>query len=333
MAAYDLLKPFLFALDAERAHHFASTSLRILQRLTPLLDAVHAHYAPDEPRLRRRIMGLDFPNPIGLAAGFDKDGLLIEAMAALGFGFVEVGTVTPRPQSGNPRPRLFRHPKIASLQNAMGFNNAGMEALHARLLPPRRYQVPVGVNLGKNKATPESGALQEYLSLLDRLADVGDYYVINVSSPNTPGLRDLQNESFVTELFSRAKEKTAKPVLLKVSPDGPIEGTVSLCNAAVEHGASGIIATNTSVDYSLYAGAKDFGGLSGSVIREKSFEVFRAIAAELRGKAALISVGGVDSPAEAQRRFDAGADLVQLYTGLIYGGPGFPSRIGRGIAG
>ena len=330
MTAYNLLKPLLFSLDAERAHHLASFALRALQHLTPLLDAVHAHYAPDDPRLRRRVMGLEFPNPIGLAAGFDKDGLLIDAMAALGFGFVEVGTVTPRPQAGNPRPRLFRYPEIASLQNAMGFNNAGMDALHARLLRPRRFQVPLGVNLGKNKATPESGALQDYLILLDRLADVGDYYVINVSSPNTPGLRDLQNESFIKELFSRAREKTSKPVLLKVSPDGPIEGIVSLCSVAIEHGASGIIATNTSVDYSLYAGAKDFGGLSGPIIREKSFEVFRAIAAELRGKTALVSVGGVDYPAEARRRLDAGADLVQIYTGLIYGGPGFARKICRG---
>jgi dihydroorotate dehydrogenase len=248
-------------------------------------------------------------------------------LAALGFGFVEVGTVTPLPQPGNPRPRLFRFPAAASLQNAMGFNNAGMEAMRRRLEGIHPLSIPLGINVGKNKATPPERALDDYETLIRGLAHLGDYLVVNLSSPNTPGLRDLQNEAFVRSVLGLAKEITPKPVLIKIAPDLEKETAVSLSEAAVEAGAAGIIATNTTTDYALLPGCKDFGGLSGNVLKEKSFRIFEAVARRLFGRTVLISVGGIDSGAEAWRRLRAGANLVQVYTALIYEGPSLVRRI------
>jgi dihydroorotate dehydrogenase len=264
---------------------------------------------------------------VGLAAGFDKDAVAVRAMPALGFGFVEVGTVTPLPQPGNPKPRLFRHSSQASLQNALGFNNGGMAAMRERLERVHPAPLPLGVNVGKNKATPPEKALDDYETLIRGLHDLCDYMVVNLSSPNTPGLRDLQNEDFVRAILEMAKGITAKPVLVKIAPDLETAQAVALAETAVAAGAAGIIATNTTVDYSLLPGAKDFGGLSGRVLREKSFGIFQAVAQALFGKAVLISVGGIDSGAEAYRRIRAGASLVQIYTALVYQGPSLPRRV------
>ncbi len=356
--SYTPLKTLLFKLDPETAHTFGGLALRTVggigtcQRL--LTDKLYV----DHPVLRQRIFGRTFANPVGLAAGFDKDGDFVRAMPALGFGFTEIGTVTPKPQPGNPKPRLFRHIKEEAIQNAMGFNNKGSWHMIQRLKKLRFFDYPVGINIGKNKVTPENEALKDYETLFRAFADYGTYIVINISSPNTPGLRNLQNESFIREVFRIGRAITDRPILLKIAPDMEPEQAVALCETAIEAGAAGIIATNTTVDYSLIRGLTSddvsrsdessagltpstvtsddvsrsdkssagltppaIGGISGAPLREKSFELFRAIAEKLHDRTLLISVGGIDSAAEAYRRIRAGASLIQVYTGLIYHGP------------
>ena len=254
---------------------------------------------------------------------------MIRGMQILGFGFTEIGTVTPLPQPGNPKPRMWRHPEQESIQNAMGFNNEGLLKVQKRLKQLYPFSTPIGVNIGKNKVTPENEAINDYTKLIQTLHELGDYLVINISSPNTPGLRDLQNEEFIAKLFEEAKKITDKPILLKIAPDMSVEDAVSLTKMAVEKGADGIIATNTTIDYSLVPNPADKGGLSGAVLKEKSFEIFEAIAKELYGKTTLISVGGIDSAKEAYRRIRAGASLVQILSGLIFHGPDMIMNINK----
>ena len=303
-----------------------------LQSHPKLMHALAKFTTTRDPRLHQTILGLPFASPVGLAAGFDKNAEALEAWGALGFGFVEVGSVTPQPQPGNDQPRLFRLPRERSIQNAMGFNNNGMHAIHENIRPHFPLHYPLGLNLGKNKNTPMDKALDDYFTLIPELQDVCDYFVLNLSSPNTPGLRELENPKSIRALFSRATQETDKPIFLKVSPDAQAHYTVDRCATAVDAGASGIIATNTSIDYSLTPNAKDFGGLSGAIIKEKSFATFDAIAAELFGKTILISVGGIDSGEEAYRRIKAGASLVQVYTALVYQGPFLIRRINKELA-
>lgn len=327
MPLYSTFRRLLFRLDSESAHGLGIAALRTLQAVPGLPRALARRNLVDGAPLRQTLFGHEFLNPLGLAAGFDKDAVAVRALPALGFGFVEVGTVTPLPQPGNPKPRMFRHPDCASLQNALGFNNRGLDALRRRLESLYPLPFPLGVNVGKNKATPPGNALDDYEILIRGLHPFCDYLVVNLSSPNTPGLRDLQNETFLRDVFGIAKAITAKPVLIKISPDLDPAQAVALAETAVEAGAAGIIATNTTVDYSLVPGAKDFGGISGQALREKSFQILDALARALFGKTVLISVGGIDSGAEAYRRLRAGASLVQLYTALVYEGPGLPRRI------
>jgi dihydroorotate dehydrogenase len=285
------------------------------------------------PMLEQEFFGRKFHNPVGLGAGFDKDGQYITAMPTLGFGFTEIGTVTPLPQDGNPKPRLFRLVEDESLQNAMGFNNRGAEYMLKRLEKLYFFDYPIGVNIGKNKITPENIALRDYKNLFETFKGHGDYIVINISSPNTPGLRDLQNEQFIRDIFAVAAEITTQPVLLKIAPDMTPEDATILCNTAIEAGAAGIIATNTTIDYSVTNSPdkKDFGGISGKLVKEKSYELFRAIAKELYSKTLLISVGGIDSAEEAYRRIKAGASLVQVYSMLVYKGPSLIHDINVGL--
>ena len=318
---YSLLRPLLFALPEETSHELTLASLRSgLGKLYPAC-------VPAKPVT---VMGLDFPNPVGLAAGLDKNGDCIRGMAELGFGFLEVGTVTPRPQPGNPKPRLFRLPEAGALINRMGFNNHGVEAL-LRAVDGSRYDGILGINIGKNKLTTEDEALNDYEILFQAFKDYGDYIVINISSPNTPGLRDLQNENFIKAIFKMGQEITSQPILLKIAPDMKAEDAIVLCKTAVDAGAAGIIATNTTIDYSLTEHAKDFGGISGALLTEKSYELFRAIGKELYGKTLLISVGGIDSAEEAYKRIKAGASLVQVYSMLVYRGPALIKEINEGL--
>jgi dihydroorotate dehydrogenase len=324
---YPALRPLLFRLDPETSHGLGIAALRAARWMPGLAGALTRRHLVDAAPLRQTLFGREIANPVGLAAGFDKNAEVVQALPALGFGFAEVGTVTPLAQAGNPRPRLFRHSNERSLQNALGFNNAGLAAMRRRLERAAPFPLLLGVNLGKNKATPPEKALDDYETLIRGLHGLADYLVVNLSSPNTPGLRDLQNEEFLRALFRSAKGITAKPVLAKIAPDLEPAQAVALSEIAVDAGAAGVIATNTTTDYALLPGAKDFGGLSGAVLREKSFRVFAAVARALFGKAVLISAGGIDSGAEAYRRLRAGASLVQVYTALVYEGPGLPRRI------
>lgn len=300
-------------------------------RLPILGQALRRHNQVLNPRLEQSLFGRTFANPVGLAAGFDKDAEHITDWASLGFGFVEIGAVTVCGQGGNPKPRLFRLKQSRSIQNAMGFNNAGMDAIRERLQELYPLPFPVGINLGKNRDTPQEHVADEYLKLISYLEGYCDYFAINLSSPNTPGLRDLENSDYVRGLVDRAACSTMRPVFLKVSPDRPPGETVELARAAVEAGAAGIVATNTTVDYALSPEAKPKGGISGLLLRKKSFETLKALGAALGSRTCLISVGGIDSADEAYRRLRAGATLVQVYTALIYEGPGLVRRMNAGL--
>ncbi|SFV54252.1 Dihydroorotate dehydrogenase [hydrothermal vent metagenome] len=306
-------------------------ALKTLPYTPIILKALKNHYFIEDSSLTQHLFGRKFINPVGLAAGFDKNGEYITAMPTLGFGYTEIGTITPKPQMGNPKPRLFRLKEERSIQNAMGFNNRGAEFMVKRLNKLYFLDYPIGINIGKNKLTSEEDALKDYETLLHTFKNYGDYIVINISSPNTPGLRDLQNEKFITELFTMAKTVTNQPILLKIAPDMEAEDAIELCKTAVNAGASGIIATNTTIDYSLTKNAKDFGGISGALLREKSYELFKAIAKELYGKTTLISVGGIETAEDAYRRIKAGASLVQVYSMLIYNGPKMIKEINEGL--
>lgn len=321
MINYQSIKPWLFKLQPENAHHLAETVLR-LPNLCPTAFNwfLESHFITNDV-LTQELFGRTFYNPIGLGAGFDKNATMVRGMQILGFGFTEIGTVTPKPQAGNPKPRMWRHPEQETLQNAMGFNNEGLLKVQKRLKKRYPFTTPIGVNIGKNKLTPDNEAINDYITLTKALHELGDYMIINISSPNTPGLRDLQNEEFISRLFEETKKITDKPILLKIAPDMTPEDAVALTTMAVEKGADGIIATNTTIDYSLVPNPYDKGGLSGAILKEKSFKIFEAIAKELYGKTILISVGGIDSAEEAYKRIKAGASLVQILSGLIFHGP------------
>ncbi len=328
----EILHRQLLRMEPEAAHDLTIRGLGLAQSARIPLYLLAQRCRVDEERLSQEIWGRRYPNPVGLAAGFDKNGEVLQALAALGFGYLEAGTVTPMPQRGNPRPRMFRFPEQRSLQNCLGFNNQGVDKLRRRLDSSRsNVSIPVGVNIGKNRKTPTGKAIEDYLLLVDRLESRCDYFVINLSSPNTPGLRDLQEKDLIEELLVKCRDKTTTPLLLKLSPDLDDDAVLGLSETAVMAGASGIVLTNTTIDYSLIEQASPMGGLSGRVLRERSYELLCAVSAELFDRTVLISVGGIDSAAEAIRRLRAGASLVQIYTGLVYGGPGLVSEIVRGI--
>jgi len=329
--SYETAKKILFQFNPETAHLIGGMALKSLPYTPIVLKALKNHYFVKNPSLKQKLFGRVFENPVGLAAGFDKNGEYITAMPTLGFGYTEIGTITPEPQIGNPRPRLFRLKEDRSIQNAMGFNNRGADFMVKRLNKLYFFDYPIGINIGKNKITPEDKALDDYEKLLHTFKEYGDYIVINISSPNTPGLRDLQNEKFITDLFTMAKKITNQPIFLKIAPDMTPEDAIVLCNSAVNAGAYGIIATNTTIDYSVTKHAKDFGGISGALVREKSYELFKAIGKELYGKTMLISVGGIETAEDAYRRIKAGATLIQVYSMLIYNGPKMIKEINEGL--
>jgi dihydroorotate dehydrogenase len=317
--------------DPETAHSIGETALKILPTITPLNNYMIKKNFIVDNKLQQDILAKPFQIPVGLGAGFDKNATMVNSMMALGFGFTEIGTMTPKPQEGNPKPRLFRHKNEKSLQNAMGFNNEGSAVVAKNLSAVYPSGIPVGANIGKNKTTSQEDALNDYKILIEKFKDISDYLVINISSPNTPNLRDLQNEAFITELFTMARALTNKPIFLKIAPDMEANVAIDLCKTAVNSGASGIIATNTTIDYSLVKEPKEIGGISGAVLAPKSYELFKAIAKELFGKTILISVGGISDAQEAYKRLKAGASLVQCYSGLIFEGPCMVRKINAGI--
>jgi len=335
-----LLRPLLFALPPERAHELtmalaAHWSTRFDGRLAPA-DTAHA------PHLARRHLGLSFPNPIGLAAGLDKDAVAVPLWQALGFGFIEVGTVTARPQPGNPRPRLFRLPADAALINRMGFNNAGAAAMATRLQRLRArnlLQVPLGVNIGKSKAAPADAAAADYRHSFEQLGALADYVVVNISSPNTPGLRDLQTVAEVGRLLEAIQApnqrlERPRPLLLKLAPDLSAAAAVDCARAARDGGAAGLVLTNTTVCWDGLISRTDRigaggagGGLSGAPLLRRSTALLQTVRAALGADPLLIGVGGVSDAAGVAAKLAAGADLIQVYTGLIYQGPGLIRRL------
>ena len=325
-----LIRPILFRFDAERVHHFA---MAFLHGLGPAMQMLRRGF-PLDATGEREVFGLKFPNVVGLAAGFDKNALVLPAWEGLGFGFAEVGTITARAQPGNPQPRLFRVPEICGVINRMGFNNDGADVVAARLeklrATPQWPRFPVGINIGKSKVTPLEDATADYLYSFARLRALGDYFVLNVSSPNTPGLRKLQDRTALAELFGavQAANDTRKPVLVKIAPDLTWEAVDDVLALVEEHRIAGIIATNTTIDHATVPEhRRQTGGLSGRPVRQRSTEIIRYITAHT--KTPVIGVGGIFSGHDAREKLDAGAALVQLYTGFIYEGPSLVSRCAR----
>ncbi|BBL73571.1 quinone-dependent dihydroorotate dehydrogenase [Methylomagnum ishizawai] len=334
---YPLIRPALFRLQPETAHHLTLAGLQALTRLgrfNPL-----AHSPASKPR---SVMGLEFPNPVGLAAGLDKNGDCLEGLGALGFGFLEIGTVTPRPQPGNLPPRLFRLPEAEALINRMGFNNKGVDYLVERV-KQTRYSGIVGINIGKNRDTAVENALEDYLACLRKVYSVAAYVTVNISSPNTPGLRSLQTGENLDHLLAglaAEREVLAQqhqkrvPLAVKIAPDLEPADIEAIAAALLHHGIDAVIATNTTASRAGVEGlphAAETGGLSGKPVFERSTAVVRQLAAVLDGKLPIIACGGIASADDARQKLDAGASLVQIYTGLIYRGPGLVSAIVRGL--
>jgi dihydroorotate dehydrogenase len=338
---YKLIRRGLFRFgggDPEVAHHRTSA---ILARTGPLLRPLRRYFHVERPTT---VFGVQFPNPVGLAAGMDKDGTTLRAWPSLGFGFVEAGTVTALPQPGNPKPRLFRLPDSEAVINRMGFNNAGAEALAKRLATARALPVPLGISIGKSKAVPVEQAVEDYRTSLRALYPYGDYFAVNVSSPNTPGLRGLQDRNALSELLAeltlqggaiaeRAGSKP-RPLLVKIAPDLSDDAIAEVLEVCDEHAISGVIATNTTLSREGLAPsdqhlAGEAGGLSGRPLAARAREVVEFVHKETGGRLPIIGVGGILDPDDAARMFDAGASLIQLYTGFIYAGPGLVRRINR----
>ncbi len=335
-----LVRPLLFSFDAETAHDLtmATVSSPVARPALGLLPA-----APSDPRLQQRLLGIDFNNPVGLAAGLDKQGTAVPAWEALGFGFAEVGTVTPLPQPGNPRPRLFRLPEDHAIVNRFGFNSAGAPAVAHHLAAGAHASLRVGVNIGKNKETPNEQAVDDYVRAVEPLVPHADYFVVNVSSPNTAGLRDLQDARVLRDLLhhvvTRVNELSpAKmiPVLVKVSPDMSAAALLASVDAALEGGAAGVIATNTTTAReglrTRAAAAREAGGLSGAPLRATANNACRTLFAHLGRRVPIVGVGGIFTAEDAYIRIRSGASLVQLYTALIYEGPGIVTRIVSGLS-
>ena len=332
MRIYDYIKKLLFVFSPENAHNIVELIFRFFSNYILFISSILAQrYFITNEKLEQQLLGTTFLNPVGIAAGFDKNATMIRMLTSLGFGHVEFGTMTPIPQSGNKKPRMFRYIEEQSIQNAMGFNNDGMHKIAKRVKKIYPYTTPLGANIGKNKNTSEENALDDYRKLIKTFKDLSDYLVINISSPNTPGLRNLQNEKFIGELFTMAKEMTTKPVLLKIAPDLEVGDAINICRVAIKNGASGIIATNTTIDYSLLNDSQNFGGISGKVLKEKSYNLFKELSKEFFGKTVLISVGGIDSAQEAYKRIKAGASLVQIYSSFIFQGPRLIKEINQGV--
>ena len=337
-----LVKPLLFNLDAERAHHLVFDNLRRAARVPGTPALLRALYDFQHPSLAREVFGLKFPNPVGLAAGFDKNAVLTDELATLGFGFVEIGTVTPRPQPGNPQPRLFRLPQDEALVNRMGFNNDGAAVVAARLARRANRQLIIGGNIGKNKDTPNERAADDYVASFEALAEVVDYFVVNVSSPNTPGLRQLQEKKPLIELLQQVQARNQaravpRPLLLKIAPDLTDSQLDDILEIARETKLSGLVATNTTISRDNLGtepscvASLGAGGLSGRPLRARATEVIRYLHQKSDGGLPIIGAGGIHSAADAQEKLAAGATLIQLYTGFVYEGPALVNRINRSL--
>lgn len=335
------IKPIFFLLPAERAHYTAMHLLRLTHRMPGMPRVLRGLFGVKKKALERKLFGLTFSNPVGLGAGFDKDARWVDELSTLGFGFIEIGTLTPKAQPGNDKPRLFRLPKDEALINRMGFNNGGAEAAAERL-KVRNTRVIIGGNIGKNKITPNEEAVNDYLSCFETLFDHVDYFAVNVSSPNTPGLRALQEKEPLLHLLNTLQQANhqkpnRKPILLKIAPDLSDEQLNDIIDIVRESKIDGVIATNTTIARAPLVTSKNevdaigAGGLSGKPVAQRSTEVIRYLKEKSRNAFPIIGVGGIHSAQDAIDKLNAGADLVQIYTGFIYEGPGLVRKICEGI--
>ena len=329
-----IISPFLFLFDPEKIHTFTFFLIKVFFKIPILGFIIESFYKVENPKLARKLFGLTFENPVGIAAGFDKNATHISEFEKFGFGFIEIGTVTPKPQDGNPKKRLFRLKEDTAIINRMGFNNDGVVKIKNRL--KKNYNVLIGGNIGKNKVTPNSQAKNDYIICFKELYNYVDYFVVNVSSPNTPGLRELQSKEFLNDLFIdlnkfRSNETIKKPILIKISPDLSKEKIFEILEVIDTNNIDGIIATNTTIDYpNLKSKNKnETGGLSGAPLYDKSNEVISFISKKTKGKLPIIGVGGISTPEQAVKKIEAGAHLIQLYTGIIYEGPGIVRKINK----
>lgn len=333
-----LIRPILFLFDPEQVHYFSFSFIRLVHYIPFVGALLRARYHYKNTNLTREFFGLHFPNPIGLAAGFDKDAKLVRELANFGFGFIEIGTITPKPQSGNPKPRLFRLKKDSGIINRMGFNNDGVAAAVKRL--KKNKDVLIGGNIGKNKTTPNEDAAQDYLICFDALFDVVDYFVVNVSSPNTPNLRDLQEKKPLTALLHRLQiqndtKQKRKPILLKIAPDLTNAQLDDIIDIVSKTNIDGVIATNTTISRAgLKSSTKitnEQGGLSGKPLTKRSTEVIRYLHTKSGAAFPIIGVGGIHTPEDVKEKLAAGASLVQLYTGFIYEGPSVVRKMNKAL--
>lgn len=336
------IRPLLFLLNAETAHHFSFSAIRILSKLG-FSSLFRSLYLIEDKRLEREVFGIKFKNPVGLAAGFDKDAKLYNEFSDFGFGFIEIGTLTPKGQPGNPKPRLFRLLDDQGIINRMGFNNGGVYDAVERL--KKEHRVIVGGNIGKNKVTKNEDAVKDYLICFDALFEHVDYFVVNVSSPNTPGLRELQDKKPLTDILKKLKRENTKiaknhgvdekPILLKIAPDLTNNQLLDIISIVASTKIDGVIATNTTISRkglkSHLTLAEEKGGLSGKPLTKRSTEVIRFLAEKSNKSFPIIGVGGIHSAEDALEKLEAGADLVQLYTGFVYEGPGLLKQINKAI--
>ena len=336
------IRPLFFRIDAERVHHLVFGALRVTGKIPGVKSLMKMLFTYNDHKLERHLLGLVFQNPVGLAAGLDKDAKVTDELSAFGFGFIEIGTLTPKPQPGNDKPRLFRLPKDQALINRMGFNNGGVVEA-AELLKKRKSKVIIGGNIGKNKITPNENALDDYAYCVEVLHPYVDYFVVNVSSPNTPGLRELQEKEPLRKLLSDVKILTAskdkaKPVLLKIAPDLTSTQLDDIIEILKETKTDGVIATNTTISRDGLATSEEElskignGGLSGKPVGDRSNEVIRYLRKGLGKDYPIIGVGGIMTEADAVEKIKAGANLIQIYTGFVYEGPGFVKRINKTLA-
>ena len=331
-----IILPVLFLIDPEKVHNIIFSSIKILFKFPFVKFLVSKFYIIDDSRLEKSLFGIKFKNPVGLAAGFDKNAQLYEELTSFGFGFIEIGTVTPKPQSGNPKKRLFRLVEDSAIINRMGFNNVGVEEIIKNL--KKNKSTLIGGNIGKNKITPNYLAIDDYVTSFNMLFDFVDYFVVNVSSPNTPNLRDLQEKEPLTKLINslisinRNKNKP-KPILLKIAPDLNNNQLLDIISIVKDTGLDGIIATNTTInrDNLKSLNKNELGGLSGKPLTSRSTEVIKFISKNSNKTIPIIGVGGINSVADALEKFDAGADLIQIYTGFIYEGPNLIRSINKAL--
>jgi dihydroorotate dehydrogenase len=339
-----LVRPLLFRYDPEEVHHFSFKSIKRLSKLPFFSTLSRKRYYLKDPRLKRTLFGIEFPNPVGMAAGFDKDGKAFKEFADLGFGFIEIGTLTPKPQEGNPKQRLFRLPKDQAIINRMGFNNGGVDAAVKRLkrnpAPGQAGHVIIGGNIGKNKNTPNENAVDDYVICFNKLFDHVDYFTVNVSSPNTPGLRELQDRKPLTHILQTLQDLNnakpdRKPILLKIAPDLTDDQLLDIIGIVADTKIDGVIASNTTIERKNLQSERslqnEMGGLSGKPLKNRATEVIAFLHDKSNGAFPIIGVGGIMNAQDAIDKMKAGASLVQLYTGFVYEGPAVLKAINQQV--